>query len=79
MKSGIRDRRVDISVLLEIKIKLLAMAKAVALATVFETISSGLKPKKRIHLGLFRTISSIGFLLDATAVSLKLKGAGCHF
>ena len=79
MKSGIRVRRVDISVLLEIKIKLLAMAKAVALATVFETINSGLKAKKRIHLGLFRIISSIEFLLDATDVSLKLKGAICHF
>ena len=79
MKSGIRVRRVDISVLLEIKIKLLVMAKAVALATVFESINSGLNPKKRIHLGLFRIISLIEFLLDATAISLKLKGAICHF
>ena len=44
MKSGIRDRRVDISVLLEIKTKLLARANASALATVFETASKGHRP-----------------------------------
>ena len=60
------------------------MAKAVALATVFETISSGLKPKKRIHLGLFRTISSISILgntpgeskSDAHAKATLVGGGG---
>ena len=79
MKSGIRDRRVDISVLLEIKTKLLANANASALATVFETASRGHKPSNWVHTGLFCRIFTVKLLLYVTKDVLSLKGIDCHF
>ena len=79
MKSGIRVRRVDISVLLEIKTKLLASANASALATVFETASRGHKPSNWVHTGLFCRIFTVKFLVYVTKDFLSLKCSDCHF